>query len=59
MQKTLNLLEFEKLSDTETFVADNAILDPERPDGLFEPLANRGLWKRWSAKLGHGTPPAS
>jgi hypothetical protein len=44
--KTLNQLEFEKRSDTEIFVADNEILDPEHADGLFEPPANRGLWKK-------------
>jgi phosphatidylserine/phosphatidylglycerophosphate/cardiolipin synthase-like enzyme len=31
---------------TETFIADNELLDPESPEGFFEPLATRSLFKR-------------
>lgn len=35
------------LSDTEKALADNALLDPERPEELFEPFsARRGLFRR-------------
>jgi phosphatidylserine/phosphatidylglycerophosphate/cardiolipin synthase-like enzyme len=35
------------LSDREKAVADNALLDPERPEHLFEPFAKRrGLFRR-------------
>ena len=35
------------LSDTEKTVADNALLDPERPEELFEPISlRRGLFRR-------------
>lgn len=37
------------LSETERAVADNALLDPERPEELFEPLnKRRGLFRRGS-----------
>lgn len=31
---------------TETFIADNELLDPESPDAFFEPIATRSLFKR-------------
>jgi phosphatidylserine/phosphatidylglycerophosphate/cardiolipin synthase-like enzyme len=35
------------LTDAEKAVADNALLDPERPDELFEPIGGkRGLFRR-------------
>ena len=35
------------LTDTEKTVADNALLDPERPEELFEPIGlRRGLFRR-------------
>ncbi|WP_206366308.1 phospholipase D-like domain-containing protein [Sphingomonas flavalba] len=36
-----------ELSGTETWLADNEILDPEGPDAMFEPLSRRGLFKGW------------
>ena len=33
------------LSQTEQFVADNEVLDPEGPDESFEPLAKRNLFR--------------
>ncbi|HVR91676.1 MAG TPA: phospholipase D-like domain-containing protein [Novosphingobium sp.] len=36
-----------ELTDTEKAVADNALLDPERPEELFEPIhRRRGLFRR-------------
>ena len=38
------------LSDAEKAVADNALLDPERPEELFEPIGeHRGLFRRGSS----------
>jgi len=35
------------LTDAEKAVADNALLDPERPEELFEPISRRrGLFRR-------------
>jgi hypothetical protein len=35
------------LTDAEKAVADNALLDPERPEELFEPFSKRrGLFRR-------------
>jgi phosphatidylserine/phosphatidylglycerophosphate/cardiolipin synthase-like enzyme len=35
------------LTDTEKALADNALLDPERPEELFEPFSSkRGLFRR-------------
>jgi hypothetical protein len=35
------------LTDAEKAVADNALLDPERPEDLFEPFSKRrGLFRR-------------
>ena len=34
------------LSDLETWLADNEVLDPEGTDEMFEPLARRGLFRR-------------
>jgi phosphatidylserine/phosphatidylglycerophosphate/cardiolipin synthase-like enzyme len=31
---------------TETFIADNELLDPESPEGFFEPIARRSLFRR-------------
>lgn len=45
--KTLRLLRLEDLDPVEEFIADNEILDPEQADGFFEPLTQRGLFRRW------------
>lgn len=38
-----------ELSETDKTVADNALLDPERPEEMFEPLSRRrGLFRRGS-----------
>ena len=45
--KRLDPFVLRPLTDTEKAVADNALLDPERPEQLFEPFsARRGLFRR-------------
>lgn len=34
------------LADAEKALADNALLDPERPEEFFEPIGKRGLFRR-------------
>lgn len=36
-----------ELSETEEWLADNEILDPEGPDMIFESLTDRGLFRGW------------
>ncbi|OZI51340.1 phospholipase D-like domain-containing protein [Bordetella genomosp. 4] len=45
--KTLELLDLIKPNPLDTFIADNEILDPESADGFLDPIAARGLRKRW------------
>lgn len=45
--KYLEAFRLRELTDPEKAVADNALLDPERPDEMFEPISRRrGLFKR-------------
>jgi phosphatidylserine/phosphatidylglycerophosphate/cardiolipin synthase-like enzyme len=44
--KTLRRYETPDLSSVEKWLADNEVLDPEGPDEMFEPLSNRGLFRR-------------
>ena len=45
--KRLEPFRLRPLTDTEKAVADNALLDPERPEELFEPISRRrGLFRR-------------
>jgi len=45
--KRLEPFALRPLTDAEKAVADNALLDPERPEELFEPLSgNRGLFRK-------------
>lgn len=45
--KRLDALHLPELTETEKAVADNALLDPERPEELFEPFSKRrGLFAR-------------
>ena len=48
--KTLVPLDLSAPSEVETFIADNELLDPEDADGFFEPLSQRGLFRRWRAR---------
>ena len=44
--KTLRSYEMPDLSSVEEWLADNEVLDPEGPAEMFEPLSNRGLFRR-------------
>ncbi len=45
--KRLDALDLPPLTEAEKAVADNALLDPERPEQLFEPFSKRrGLFRR-------------
>lgn len=44
--RTLERLVLPELGEGEAFVADNVLLDPERPEDFFEPIAKRGLFSR-------------
>lgn len=47
--KRLEAFVLRELTDTERAVADNALLDPERPEEMFEPISRRrGLFRRGS-----------
>ena len=47
--KRLNPFKLRALTETEKAVADNALLDPERPEQLFEPFnTSRGLFRAGS-----------
>ncbi|RZI55273.1 MAG: phospholipase, partial [Zymomonas sp.] len=43
--KSLRSYETPEVSDIETWLADNEILDPEGPEELFEPIERRGLFR--------------
>ncbi|GAA0295640.1 phospholipase D-like domain-containing protein [Sphingomonas oligophenolica] len=47
--KTLRPYAVPDLSEAETWLADNELLDPEGPEEMFEPLSRRGLFRklRW------------
>lgn len=49
------------LSNVETWLADNEVLDPEGAEEMFEPTARRGLFRRrrpWIARRPGATPAA-
>lgn len=51
--KTLELLEFDEPDALEDFIAENELLDPEKPEDMFElPGKKGGLFKRWRGRLG-------
>lgn len=45
--RTLVPYEIPELSGIEEWLADNEILDPNGPDEIFEPPAQRGLFAKW------------
>lgn len=45
--RSLELLDLEKPGPLDQFIAEKELLDPEHADGFFEPLARRGLRRRW------------
>jgi len=52
--KHLRQLVLPELNEAEKALADNAVLDPERPEEMFEPIDRRGLFRRsgWLRKPG-------
>lgn len=44
--RTLVPYSLPELSETEAKLADSALLDPEHPDEIFEPMSSRGLFRR-------------
>lgn len=44
--KHLALLPLDELDDLDKEIADSAVLDPERPDEMLEPIAKRGLFRK-------------
>lgn len=44
--RTLKPLDVREPDAANRFVADNELLDPEEPDGFFEPIARRSLFRR-------------
>ena len=46
--KTLEPLEIEELGGVEAFIADHELLDPDRPEELFEPMGRHGLAQSWA-----------
>ena len=56
--RTLKLLEFEKPSDPEKFIADTELLDPKSPDAMFENFTRKSLFsglRGWVGRRGRGT----
>jgi phosphatidylserine/phosphatidylglycerophosphate/cardiolipin synthase-like enzyme len=45
--RSLVRYEIPDLSGVEQWLADNEVLDPEGPGEMFEPLSERGLFRRW------------
>ncbi len=44
--RTLERLNLPELDEAEKAIADNAVLDPENPDDMFEPFSSPGLFAR-------------
>lgn len=44
--KRLSPLPLDELDEVAEEIADSAVLDPERPDDMFEPIAKRGLFRK-------------
>ncbi|MBT0667557.1 phospholipase [Novosphingobium profundi] len=50
-RKHLRLLPLKDLSDAEKALGESEVLDPERPDEMFEPIERRGLFRRKGALM--------
>jgi phosphatidylserine/phosphatidylglycerophosphate/cardiolipin synthase-like enzyme len=46
--KTLVPLPMEDIGEVEKVIADNELLDPQRPEHLFEPIGKHGLARSWA-----------
>jgi phosphatidylserine/phosphatidylglycerophosphate/cardiolipin synthase-like enzyme len=55
--RTLVAYETPDLSAVEAWLADNEVLDPEGPEEMFEAIAKRGLFRRFSRLRRHRPPP--
>ncbi len=44
--RTLQPLRLPELTEAEKTLAENAVLDPENPDEMFEPFSSPGLFAR-------------
>ncbi|MFC7536446.1 phospholipase D-like domain-containing protein [Sphingomonas sp. GCM10030256] len=49
--RTLQLLEFEKPSEGQKFIADTELLDPKNPDQMFEGFTRRSLFQGLRARF--------
>ncbi|GBH32623.1 phospholipase D-like domain-containing protein [Sphingobium xenophagum] len=52
--RTLRPYETPDLNDVQAWLADHEVLDPEGPDEMFEPISERGLFRRMKGWLGRG-----
>ncbi len=52
--KSLKRLVLPELGDVETALAQNQILDPERPEDMFEPFSSPGLFRRGRLRPARG-----
>lgn len=50
--RTLRPYETPDLNDVQAWLADHEVLDPEGPDEMFEPISERGLFRRMKGWLG-------
>ncbi|MGX9966237.1 phospholipase D-like domain-containing protein [Roseomonas sp. F4] len=55
--RTLVAYETPDLSAVEAWLADHEVLDPEGPEEMFEAVAKRGLFRRFSRLRRHRPPP--
>jgi phosphatidylserine/phosphatidylglycerophosphate/cardiolipin synthase-like enzyme len=46
--KTLVPLPMEEVGEVEAIIADNELLDPQRPENMFEPIGKHGLARSWA-----------
>ena len=46
--KTLVPLPMEEVGEVEAIIADNELLDPQRPENMFEPMGKHGLARSWA-----------
>ena len=61
-RKTLEYLPIEEVGEVEGFIADHELLDPQRPEEMFEPIGKTGMAGSWArgramiaGRLGRGS----
>lgn len=47
-RKSLKPLPMEGIGEVENFIAEHELLDPDRPEDMFEPMGKHGLAKGWA-----------